>query len=277
MGQMDLSLVLHGEWRGVAGLSFSDKVVLVTGASSGIGLETARLFIEQGATVYLNGRDDQKLGRAAGELGGLPGKAVTLPGDVSQVKQCEAMLAFVAEQGSGLDILVNSAGVWVEGKTDTMTEEDWDSVMNINAKGTFFMCRYAIPLLEKSSGVIVNVSSDSGLVGNNEASAYCASKGAVTLMTKAMAVELAARGIRVNAVCPGDVETPMLEKACRDYGDGDREAYYNSLLAHYPRGEKGRFTQPQEVAEAILFLASPKVQAITGACLSIDFGITAGY
>jgi NAD(P)-dependent dehydrogenase (short-subunit alcohol dehydrogenase family) len=259
------------------GLSFRGKVVLVTGASSGIGLETARLFIEQGATVYLNGRDEKKLARAVGELGNLPGKALTLPGDVSQVKQCEAMLAYVDGQGEGLDILVNSAGVWVEGKTDTMTEEDWDSVMNINAKGTFFMCRYAIPLLELRSGVIINVSSDSGLVGNNEAAAYCASKGAVTLMTKAMAVELAGRGIRVNAVCPGDVETPMLEKACRDYGDGDREAYFHSLLAHYPRGEKGRFTQPLEVAEAILFLASPKVQAITGACLSIDFGLTAGY
>jgi NAD(P)-dependent dehydrogenase (short-subunit alcohol dehydrogenase family) len=261
----------------VAGLSFEGSVALITGASSGIGLETARLFLEQGATVYLNGRDEQKLARVVHELGDLPGKALTLPGDVSQVKQCAAMLAFVDWQGDGLDILVNSAGVWVEGKTDTMTEEDWDSVMNINAKGTFFMCRYAIPLLEKSSGVIVNVSSDSGLVGNNEAAAYCASKGAVTLMTKAMAVELATRGIRVNAVCPGDVETPMLEKACRDYGDGDRDTYYSSLLTHYPRGEKGRFTQPREVAEAILFLASPRVQAITGACLSIDFGLTAGY
>jgi len=277
MGQNDLSLVLQEEWRGVVGLNFEGRVVLITGASSGIGLETTRMFLEQGATVYLNGRDEQKLARAAGELGDLPGKAFTLPGDVSQVKKCEEMLAFVDGQGEGLDILVNSAGIWVEGKTDTMTEEDWDSVMNINAKGTFFMCRYAIPLLEKSSGVIINVSSDSGLVGNNEAAAYCASKGAVTLMTKAMAVELAIRGIRVNAVCPGDVETPMLEKAYRDYGESDRDVYYGNLLANYPRGEKGRFTQPREVAEAILFLASPKVQAITGACLSIDFGLTAGY
>ena len=277
MGQMDLSLALHGAWRGVAGLSFEGRVVLITGATSGIGLETARLFLEHGATVYLNGRDKQKLARVVGELDDLSGKALPLAGDVSQVKQCEAMLAFVEEQGDGLDILVNSAGIWVEGKADTMTEEDWDSVMNINAKGTFFMCRYAIPLLEINSGVIVNVSSDSGLVGNNEAAVYCASKGAVTLMTKAMAVELATRGIRVNAVCPGDVETPMLEKAYRDYGDGDRDNYYGSLLAHYPRGEKGRFTQPREVAEAILFLASPRVQAITGACLSIDFGLTAGY
>ena len=258
-------------------MEFKDKIVLITGASSGIGYETARAFLEKRAMVYLNGRNEQKLTEAVKSFARLPGTAHALPGDVSKVKQCEEILSRVESDGRGLDILVNSAGIWIEGRSDTMTENDWESTMNINAKGTFFMCRYAIPLLEKSSGVIVNVSSDAGLVGNNEAAIYCASKGAVTLMTKAMAVELAPRGIRVNAVCPGDVESPMLEKASKDYGGGDRDAYYRSLLAHYPQGEKNRFTQPREVAEAILFLASPKVQAITGACLSIDFGLTAGY
>jgi NAD(P)-dependent dehydrogenase (short-subunit alcohol dehydrogenase family) len=258
-------------------MDWKDKVVLITGASSGIGYETASLFLEKGAQVYLNGRDEQKLTKAVETLGNYPGTAVALPGDVSRVGQCEAMLYAVEMAGCGLDLLVNAAGVWIEGKTDTMTEENWNTTMDINAKGTFFMCRYAIPLLEKNGGSIVNVSSDSGLVGNNEAAVYCASKGAVTLMTKAMAVELAPRGIRVNAVCPGDVETPMLEKACREYGGGDHEAYYRSLLKHYPQGKKARFTQPREVAEAIIFLASPSVKAITGACLSIDFGLTAGY
>jgi NAD(P)-dependent dehydrogenase (short-subunit alcohol dehydrogenase family) len=258
-------------------MDWNGKVVLITGASSGIGYETAALFLEKGARVYLNGRDEHKLAKVVEALGSYPGTAVALPGDVSRVGQCEAMLSSVEMAGYGLDLLINAAGVWIEGKTDTMTEENWNTTMDINAKGTFFMCRYAIPLLEKSGGSIVNVSSDSGLVGNNEAAVYCASKGAVTLMTKAMAVELAPRGIRVNAVCPGDVETPMLEKACREYGGGDHEAYYRSLLNHYPQGEKARFTQPREVAEAILFLASPSVKAITGACLSIDFGLTAGY
>lgn len=258
-------------------MEFQDRVVLVTGASSGIGLETAKIFLKNGARVYLNGRDRQKLAGVIDTLGNFKGNAAVLPGDVSSVKQCEAMLKTVEQAGQGLDVLVNAAGIWVEGKSDTMTEEDWNSTMNINARGTFFMCRFAIPLLEKSSGVIVNVSSDSGLVGNNEAAIYCASKGAVTLITKALAVELAPRGIRVNAVCPGDVKTPMLEKAFEDYGGSDREAYYISLLTHYPQGDKARFTQPREVAEAIYFLASPSVQAITGACLSIDFGLTAGY
>ncbi|MFU8793939.1 MAG: SDR family NAD(P)-dependent oxidoreductase [Dethiobacteria bacterium] len=258
-------------------MEFSDKVVLVTGASSGIGYETAKIFLEKGAVVYLNGRNKLKLEDALNSLSAYKGKAHALPGDVSEVKQCEEMLKQFEIRGSGLDILVNSAGIWIEGKTDSMTEEDWDTTMNINAKGTFFMCRYAIPLLEISKGVIINVSSDSGLVGNNEAAVYCASKGAVTLMTRAMAVELAPRGIRVNAVCPGDVETPMLEKAFLDYGGSDREEYYRSLLSHYPQGDESRFTRPREVAEAIVFLSSASVQAITGACLSIDFGLTAGY
>ena len=264
---------------------YNNKTVLVTGASSGIGFETARVFLERGAYLYINGRNPDKLAKAADELGKnnndlytpAAERIVTLPGDVSSVKQCEMILQQIETAGKGLDILVNSAGLWIEGPSDKMMEQDWDRVMDVNAKGTFFMCRYAIPLLEKSRGNIVNVSSDSGLVGNNEAAIYCASKGAVTLMTRAMAVELAPRGIRVNAVCPGDVDTPMLEQACRDYGNGDRESYYRSLLSHYPQGERARFTRPREVAEAIAFLASPSVEAITGACLSIDFGLTAGY
>jgi NAD(P)-dependent dehydrogenase (short-subunit alcohol dehydrogenase family) len=258
-------------------MDFKDKVILITGASSGIGFETAKLFLEKGARVFMNGRDTDKLEKAISSMSNLSGKTEILAGDVSVVGHCAAMLEKVQKAAGRLDVLVNAAGVWVEGKSDQMTEQQWDETMDINAKGTFFMCRYAIPLLEQSSGVIVNVSSDSGLIGNNEAAIYCASKGAVTLLTKALAVELAPRGIRVNAVCPGDVETPMLEKACHEYGSGDRETYYKSLLSHYPQGEKSRFTQPSEVAEAIAFLASPSVQAITGACLSVDFGLTAGY
>jgi NAD(P)-dependent dehydrogenase (short-subunit alcohol dehydrogenase family) len=258
-------------------MDFKDKVILITGASSGIGFETAKLFLEKGARVFINARDTDKLEKAISSMNNISGKTEILAGDVSAVGQCAEMLEKVKKAAGRLDVLVNAAGVWVEGKSDQMTEQQWDETMDINAKGTFFMCRYAIPLLEKSGGVIVNVSSDSGLVGNNEAAIYCASKGAVTLLTKALAVELAPRGIRVNAVCPGDVETPMLEKACHEYGSGDRETYYKSLLSHYPQGEKSRFTQPSEVAEAIAFLASPSVQAITGACLSVDFGLTAGY
>ena len=253
------------------------RIVLVTGASSGIGLATAKLFLEVGSTVYCVARNKTKLKKAMEGFHSMSGRTVLIPGDVSKVSECQRIMQLVEHEGAGLDVLVNAAGVWRDGASDTMTEDIWDEVMDINAKGTFFMSRYAIPLLEASEGVIVNVSSDSGLVGNKEAAIYCASKGAVTLMTKALAVELAERGIRVNAVCPGDVATPMLDKAFLESEFDDWKAYEASLLAHYPQGMSARFTQPEEVAEAIFFLASNKVKAITGACLSIDHGLTSGY
>ena len=139
------------------------------------------------------------------------------------------------------------------------------------------MCRYAVPELEKTGGCIVNVSSDSGLVGNDRAALYCASKGGVTLLTRSLGVVLGRRGVRVNAVCPGDVETPMLDRAYHDYGGGDRDKYEQGLLSAYPENKEKRFTLPEEVAEVILFLSSRKVYAMTGACVSVDFGLTAGY
>lgn len=258
-------------------MNSEQRRVLVTGASSGIGFSTARLFLERGCKVYCVGRSEEKLNKALESFRHLPGKAISLPGDVSEVSECRRIIQMVEEAGDVLDVLVNAAGIWRDGPSDTMSEEIWDEVMDINAKGTFFMCRFAIPLLEACEGAIVNVSSDSGLIGNKEAAIYCASKGAVTLMTKALAVELAERGIRVNAVCPGDVETPMLDKAFLQSEFDDRKAYEASLLANYPQGNSARFTQPEEVAEAIMFLSSNKVKAITGACLSIDFGLTSGY
>jgi NAD(P)-dependent dehydrogenase (short-subunit alcohol dehydrogenase family) len=177
----------------------------------------------------------------------------------------------------GIDVLVNSAGVWMEGPAEEVSEEQWSEVIDTNLKGTFFMCRYAIPYLEKSAGCIINLSSDSGLVGNDLASVYCASKGGVTLLTKSLAVELARKNIRVNAVCPGDVATPMLDRAVEEHGGGQNDKYIEQLLEIYPERPGRRFTKPEEVARSILFLASGSVEAITGACLSIDFGLTAGY
>lgn len=254
-----------------------NRTVVVTGASSGIGYETVRRFLEEGDTVYCISRNETNLHEALENLLELPGKAVALPGDVSKVSECQRMLQEVELAGKGLDVLVNAAGVWKDGPSDAMSEAVWDEVMDINAKGTFFMCRYAIPLLVAREGVIVNVSSDSGLVGNKEAAIYCASKGAVTLMTKALALELAERGVRVNAVCPGDVATPMLDKAFLESEYDDWHDYEASLFHRYPQGDRARFTQPEEVAEAIFFMASNRVKAMTGACLSVDFGLTAGY
>ena len=269
---------------------FTDKVVLITGGSSGIGLAAARLFSEAGANIVIAGRNLEKLSRAREELEeiirkGKPdrwecaGSVHSIEGDVSRADQCRKIVedAAAAVTPARLDIVINSAGVWLEGDADQVSETDWDTVMDTNLKGTFFICRYAIPRLEKTGGCIVNVSSDSGLVGNDRAAVYCASKGGVTLLTRSLAVELARRGIRVNAVCPGDVETPMLDKAAEQYGGDDPDRYRRETLVPYPDQKQKRFIRPEEVAETILFLCSSKTAAINGACVSIDFGLTAGY
>jgi NAD(P)-dependent dehydrogenase (short-subunit alcohol dehydrogenase family) len=139
------------------------------------------------------------------------------------------------------------------------------------------MCRYAIPHLERTEGCIVNLSSDAGLVGTAETAIYCASKGGVSLLTRSLALELAPKLVRVNAVCPNDVDTPMLAGQARDYGGGDPEGYLRALLAKYPQRERARFIRPEEVAALIAYLASPEAAPVTGACIPIDFGSTAGY
>jgi NAD(P)-dependent dehydrogenase (short-subunit alcohol dehydrogenase family) len=262
-------------------MEFSNKRVLITGGTSGIGLSTAAAFLKEGASVCISGRSEESLLKAAAELEQDTDMVFGLPADISGTSGCKELVNEAVEIMGGLDILVNSAGVWLEGPAEDVTEDEWNMVMDTNLKGTFFMCRYAIPFLEESSGCIVNVSSDSGLIGNDLAAVYCASKGGVTLLTKSLAVELARKCIRVNAVCPGDVATPMLERAASDYLDNEpgatKEQYVQELLSAYPERPDRRFTRPDEVARSILFLSSDKVEAITGACLSIDFGLTAGY
>jgi len=256
---------------------FKDKVVVISGGAGGMGTASAKKFLQDGAIVYLLDINTETLGAAEVKLEGLEGTIKTLTCDVSRIDQIENAVKTVENNEGRIDVVVNCAGIWVEGPSETMTEQMWDRTIDINLKGTFFMCSRSIPALEKSEGCIVNISSDAGLVGNSEAAIYCATKGGVTLITRALAVELAPKGIRVNAVCPGDVMSPMLEAQARDYGGGDPEGYFRNLLSKYPQKDKARFTTVEEIAEAVYFLASPKIGAITGACLSVDFGITAGY
>ena len=256
--------------------SRQEKVVLITGGSSGIGKATAQKFLEMGASVIINGSDAGRLDAALAELASAGGIVAGILADIRKPGECAQLIRSTIEKAGRLDVLINSAGLWLEGAAELATEEMWDLVLDVNLKGTFFTAKHAIEALEKTRGCIINISSDAGLVGNKGAAIYCASKGGVNLLTKALALELAEKKIRVNAVCPADVLTPMLSKQAEDYGNGDPEAYLKKLLNPYPAGT-ARFIQPGEVAELILFLASPKAEAITGACLSIDFGITAGY
>jgi NAD(P)-dependent dehydrogenase (short-subunit alcohol dehydrogenase family) len=253
-----------------------EKVVLITGGAGGIGRAVAERFLEQGAAVMLADRDLAALEAAAGALA-VHGAVALVPTDVTVVDQCERMVTVTLERFGRLDVLVNSAGVWVEGPAQEMTETEWDYVVDVNLKGTFFSCRHSIPALEQTRGCIVNVASDAGLVGNAGAAIYCASKGGVVLLTRALALELAPRGVRVNAVCPADTDTPMLQFQAERYGGGNPEAYKRALLARYPQRERARFLTPAEVAEAILAMASPALAPLTGAAIPLDFGMTAGY
>jgi NAD(P)-dependent dehydrogenase (short-subunit alcohol dehydrogenase family) len=257
--------------------NWQEIAVLVTGGSSGVGKATARKFISEGARVMVTARNIQKLRDAVEEFSNLPGEVTSMAGDVCRVGDCEAVIAGAVNRFGRLDVLVNCAGIWVEGDSSESTEEEWDQVIDTNLKGTFFMCSRAIPPLRKTQGCIINVSSDAGIMGLKNAAIYSASKGGVNLLTKSLAIELAADLVRVNAVCPADILTEMVWKSMEMYGGDDPDAYFKRLLSQYPQGDKARLIDPEEVAELIFFLASDRAQAITGALLSMDFGLTAGY
>lgn len=252
---------------------WSGRTIVISGGSGGMGRAIATRFAADGARIYLCDINRAALAEAVGQLGD---RAVSVETDVTRVADCARAFETAVGATGRLDLLINAAGVWTEGPSDAAGEAEWDRVVDVNLKGTFFMCRYAIPHLEKTGGGIINISSDAGVIGSKGAAIYCASKGGVNLLTKALARELAERGIRVNAICPCDVETPMLDHQADTFGGGDPDGYRRALLSIYPQGAKARFATPEEIAAFVYFVASPEAAPITGACLSIDFGTTAG-
>jgi NAD(P)-dependent dehydrogenase (short-subunit alcohol dehydrogenase family) len=245
---------------------WSGKTVLIAGGSGGMGRATAQEFVDAGANIAI----------ADIAIENLPPEYLAIKSDITKVSDCAGMISKTVERFGRLDLLVNAAGVWVEGESSEMSEAQWDRTIDINLKGTFFTCRYAIPELEKTEGQIINIASDAGLMGSAGAAIYCASKGGVVLLTKALALELAPKGIRVNAICPCDVETPMLEFQAREFGGGNPDAYLAKLKSIYPQGARQRFAKPKEIAAFIFAIAQPGLAPITGAALPIDFGTTAG-
>jgi len=250
-------------------VKFSDKVVLITGGTSGIGLSTARLLLESGAKVLITGRNAERGKAALTELEQNKEYLNFHQADVSKVLDCKLSVNKVVELFGKLDVLVNSAGIYMANPIERVTEAEYDQLIDTNLKGSFFMCKYAVPELRKTEGNIINVSSDSGVKGNPLETVYCASKGAVTIFTKALAIDLAKENIRVNCVCPGDIETPMLDE---DMAQSDNpEEYLRELINRYPVGHLGT---PEEVASVICFLASSASPFTTGAAWAIDGGIT---
>lgn len=240
------------------------SVVLVTGASSGIGASIAIAFAEDGWDVMAAGRDEGRLE----EVADVSDKIITWAGDLAESEDCDELIADTIDEFGQIDCLVNNAGIIVRGTVEEMSDEDWRQTMAVNLDVPFFLSRSALPYLLKAEGSIVNISSDWGLNGGERAAAYCASKGGLVLLTKAMAKDHARDGLRVNAVCPGDVDTPMLAAEAKATGM-DIDDYLEEARDAVP---SGRIAEPEEVASLALFLASDAASHINGTAIPIDGG-----
>ena len=250
-----------------------DKVALVTGAASGIGRATAALFGEEGAKVMCADLDGEGAERVARQIADSGGEAASVRADVSVAADVEGMVRATVERWGRLDILVNNAGIIFLLPLTQVPEDQWDRLMNVNLKGVYLGCKYAIPqMVGQGNGVIVNTASIAGLRGFATFDTYCASKGAVVQLTKALAVEFARMNIRVNCVCPSIIDTAMLDGGVAEQGLNKADFVAMASQSH-PMGRIGR---PEEVAAAILFLASEEASFITGVALPVDGGLWAG-
>jgi NAD(P)-dependent dehydrogenase (short-subunit alcohol dehydrogenase family) len=248
--------------------TLKEKVALITGGASGIGRATAILFAQEGAAVVIVDIDAQAGESAAQEIQAAGGHAIFVKCDVTKAKDCQHAVDAAVTAFGGLDILFNTAGVVRRANVLTTTEAEWDRVMDVNVKSIFLMSRLAIPyMLKRGGGSIINTSSGWGLKGGGNAISYCASKGAVTNMTRAMAIDHGKDNIRVNAICPGDTDTPMLQNEANQLGQD-----YDQFLAESAQRPLRRYAQPIEIARSVLFLASDASSYITGANLAVDGG-----
>lgn len=252
-------------------MRLKNKVALITGGTSGIGQATALLFAKEGAKVVITGRSAERGTAIVEKIRQDSGRALFFQADVRYADQCRAAVERTLSEFGRLDILFNNAGLFYAHDVLECSEDEWDLQMDVNLKGTFLMSKFALPgMIAQGSGVIINNSSGWGLVGGDKAAAYCASKGGVVLLTKAMAVDHGRQGIRVNCVCPGDVDTPMLPEDAKFRGM--KWADYLAGAANRPMGRVGT---AEEIAQAVLFLASDDSSFMTGATLVVDGGGTA--
>jgi meso-butanediol dehydrogenase / (S,S)-butanediol dehydrogenase / diacetyl reductase len=243
-------------------MDFAGRVAVVTGGASGMGAATARRLAGSGAHVLIVDRNAVLAAAVATEVGG-----TAVVGDIADSGFCNGVIAAAVTHHGRLDVLVNAAGVIVRASGEDTTDEQWARIMDVNVGGTFFMCRAALRVMKvQHRGAIVNFGSIWGDLGSAGVAAYCASKGAVHNLTRALAMDHAADGIRVNAVCPGEVNTPMLQSE-------RAEAVTAQLLAQIAATvPMGRLADPDEIARVVCFLASDDASYMTGAMVSVDAG-----
>lgn len=247
---------------------FSGSRVLVTGGTSGMGEASAVAFAEAGARVVISGRSQERAANILRRCKDATGSIAFVAGDIGKRSVCDLIVTEAAGILGGLDIVVNSAGVIYHATAEETTDEQWLETMNVNVNGMFYICRAALPHLKESQGTIVNIASDAALSGSYHLTAYCASKGAVLQMTRAMALDYARDGVRIVPICPGDVDTPMLRGEFRDRGlevdAGLRESAEGVPL--------NRVCSAQEVADMVLYASSDSASFITGYPLVLDGG-----
>lgn len=249
-------------------MKLKDRVALITGGGTGIGAATARLFASEGAAVGITGRREAPLNEVAEEIGASGGRAIAVTGDVAVTADCQRMVDETVAAFGPIDVLVNNAGTATLMDADETTDELWDQTIATNLSGAFRMIRAVLPgMISRETGSIVNVSSILAQSGMKRSAAYGASKAGLDQLTRILAVEYADRGIRVNAVAPAWVDTPMTESVQA------HAAMYERLKKKHPMG---RFGAPDEVAQAVLFLASYQASFTTGSVLMVDGGWSAG-
>lgn len=251
--------------------AFENKAVLVTGSTSGIGAGTARSFAAHGANVMVSGRNRERGEAVVAEIRQAGAAAELMIGDVADRTFCDRLVEETVTRFGRLDVLFNNAGIAKNAKIDAMSDEDWHDLLAVNLSGAFYVARAAIRQMKRQkSGVIINMSSECGLIAYEDLAAYSATKAGVVMLTKVMALDHARDGIRVNAVCPGDIDTPMTDIGWQALGLSPSEIR-QKLQSHIPIGRIG---QPSDVAAAVMFLASDAAGFITGAILPVDGGTT---
>ena len=254
-------------------MSFEGKTVLVTGAAKGIGLAVAEHMARDGAHVALIDRDRDALTNAAHAIEQIKtGAALALPADVSDAAAITTAVDTAVARFGDIDVLVNNAGIHFARALDAYTDEEWQRIFAVNVNGAFYTTRAALPALRRSRGVVINVSSMTALVGQSHGAAYVASKGALVSLTRALALELAPDGIRVNCVCPAGVDTPLMRSWAATLPDP------NAVLKSQAEMHLlNRLATAGDIAAAIAFLASPAAAFITGTILPVEGGATLGY